>query len=304
MVRPLVAELRRRYPGVAVAETGHLDLHRRAEIGVAVVSADGRALRRACSTRASAWWPGAPRSSCCRPGSGCSTTRRSEDEDDACDTARARKLADRIRPDRRGDAGAADQGPPARLRHVTEARLTNDLREATVFYTVYGDDEERADTAAALDSANGVIRSEVGRQTGLRHTPSLEFVADALPENASAHRGTGRAGRGTPTPSVAPRPRGRRRTPATRPLPATRDERRRAATRTTSDAAGVRAAERRGLVIVDKPGRLTSHDVVARIRAAGRHPAGRPRRHARPDGHRRAGARRRAGDPAARPTWR
>jgi hypothetical protein len=38
VVRPLVADLRRRYPGVAVAETGHLDLHRRAEIGVAVVS--------------------------------------------------------------------------------------------------------------------------------------------------------------------------------------------------------------------------------------------------------------------------
>jgi uncharacterized protein YlxP (DUF503 family) len=38
VVRPLVAELRRRYPGVAIAETGHLDLHRRAEIGVAVVS--------------------------------------------------------------------------------------------------------------------------------------------------------------------------------------------------------------------------------------------------------------------------
>ena len=39
VVRPLVAELRRRFPGVAVAETGHLDLHRRTEIGVAVVSA-------------------------------------------------------------------------------------------------------------------------------------------------------------------------------------------------------------------------------------------------------------------------
>jgi uncharacterized protein YlxP (DUF503 family) len=38
VVRPLVAELRRHFPGVAVAETGHLDLHRRAEIGVAVVS--------------------------------------------------------------------------------------------------------------------------------------------------------------------------------------------------------------------------------------------------------------------------
>jgi len=49
---------------------------------------------------------------------------------------------------------------------------------------VYGTDAERADTAAALDSATGIIRSEVGRQLGLRHTPSLEFVADVLPENA------------------------------------------------------------------------------------------------------------------------
>jgi hypothetical protein len=38
MVRPLIADVHRRFPGVAVGETGHLDLHRRAEIGVAVVS--------------------------------------------------------------------------------------------------------------------------------------------------------------------------------------------------------------------------------------------------------------------------
>jgi len=67
---------------------------------------------------------------------------------------------------------------------VTEARLTSDLREATVFYTVYGSPEEREETAAALRSATGIIRSEVGRVMGLRHTPSLEFVADALPDNA------------------------------------------------------------------------------------------------------------------------
>ena len=67
---------------------------------------------------------------------------------------------------------------------VTEARLTNDLREATVYYTVYGSEEEQAETAAALRSATGVIRSEVGRLIGLRHTPSIEFVADSLPENA------------------------------------------------------------------------------------------------------------------------
>jgi hypothetical protein len=38
VVRPLVAALRRAFPDVAVAETGYLDLHRRAEIGVAAVS--------------------------------------------------------------------------------------------------------------------------------------------------------------------------------------------------------------------------------------------------------------------------
>ena len=67
---------------------------------------------------------------------------------------------------------------------VTEARLTNDLREATVFYTVYGTPEEQAETAVALRSATGVIRSEVGRLLGLRHTPSIEFVADTLPDSA------------------------------------------------------------------------------------------------------------------------
>jgi ribosome-binding factor A len=67
---------------------------------------------------------------------------------------------------------------------VTQARVTGDLREVTVFYTVYGSAQERADTAAALASAAGLIRSEVGRQTGLRHTPSIAFQPDTVPENA------------------------------------------------------------------------------------------------------------------------
>ena len=67
---------------------------------------------------------------------------------------------------------------------VTETRLTSDLREATVYYTVYGSPEEHAETAVALRSATGVIRSEVGRLIGLRHTPSIEFVPDALPDSA------------------------------------------------------------------------------------------------------------------------
>jgi ribosome-binding factor A len=67
---------------------------------------------------------------------------------------------------------------------VTEARVTGDLREATVFYTVYGSAEERADTAAALASATGLIRSEVGRQTGIKHTPSITFEPDTVPDSA------------------------------------------------------------------------------------------------------------------------
>src|SRR4051794_21127755 len=67
---------------------------------------------------------------------------------------------------------------------VTDARLTPDLREATVFYTVWGDETVRADTATALESAKGVIRSAVGRGTGLKHTPSLAFIPDGIPENA------------------------------------------------------------------------------------------------------------------------
>jgi ribosome-binding factor A len=68
---------------------------------------------------------------------------------------------------------------------VTDAKVTNDLQHATVFYTVLGDAEERAASAAALESAKGVIRSEVGRRTGIRLTPTLEFIADAIPENAA-----------------------------------------------------------------------------------------------------------------------
>jgi ribosome-binding factor A len=60
--------------------------------------------------------------------------------------------------------------------------VTPDLREATIFYTVYGDDEARAACAAALESAKGVVRSAVGRETQVRFTPSIVFVRDEVPE--------------------------------------------------------------------------------------------------------------------------
>ncbi|MFV0429873.1 MAG: 30S ribosome-binding factor RbfA [Arachnia sp.] len=65
---------------------------------------------------------------------------------------------------------------------VTDVSLTGDNREATVFYTVLGGDQERRDSAAALKSATGMLRSTVGSQLELRHTPSLAFVLDATPD--------------------------------------------------------------------------------------------------------------------------
>ncbi len=68
---------------------------------------------------------------------------------------------------------------------ITDVRLTGDGREATVFYTVLGDEAERAGTAAALASAGGLIRSTVGKQLGMKFTPTIEFVLDAVPETAA-----------------------------------------------------------------------------------------------------------------------
>ena len=67
---------------------------------------------------------------------------------------------------------------------ITEVRLSGDNREATAFYTVLGDDEARTGTAAALESAKGMLRSTVGQQLGMKFTPTLEFVLDATPESA------------------------------------------------------------------------------------------------------------------------
>lgn len=102
------------------------------------------------------------------------------------DTPRARKLAERIQQIvARMLLEARVKDPRLGFVTITEARVTGDLQHATVFYTVLGDDEARAGSAAALDSAKGLIRSEVGRLTGVRLTPTLEFVLDAVPETAA-----------------------------------------------------------------------------------------------------------------------
>ena len=99
------------------------------------------------------------------------------------DAARTNRLAERISKIVAELLERRIKDPRLGFVTVTEARLTADLREAKVFYTVLGSAQEQEETAAALRSATGVIRSEVGRLTGLKFTPTLEFVNDALPES-------------------------------------------------------------------------------------------------------------------------
>ena len=100
------------------------------------------------------------------------------------DPARARKLAVRIRQIVSAAIETQIKDPRLGMVTVTDARVTNDLREATVFYTVLGDDTQIADSAKALASATGVLRSTVGRQTGIKFVPTLTFVADIVPDTA------------------------------------------------------------------------------------------------------------------------
>ena len=100
------------------------------------------------------------------------------------DEARTRRMSVRVREIVANVIERQVKDPRLGMVTVTDTRMTPDLHEATVFYTVWGDENVRADTAVALESAKGVIRSAVGRGTGLKHSPSLTFVLDAIPENA------------------------------------------------------------------------------------------------------------------------
>ena len=100
------------------------------------------------------------------------------------DAARARKVADRIHQTGARLLQGRIKDPRLGFITITDVRVTGDLQQATVFYTVYGSQRERRDTAAALRSATGLIRSEVGKALGIRLTPSIAFQLDALPTQA------------------------------------------------------------------------------------------------------------------------
>ena len=97
---------------------------------------------------------------------------------------RVRRVADRIKVVVAEMLERRIKDPRLGFVTITEVRVSGDTQHATVFYAVLGGPEEIDRSATALASATGVLRSEVGRQLGMRHTPTLEFVLDAVPDNA------------------------------------------------------------------------------------------------------------------------
>ena len=101
------------------------------------------------------------------------------------DSPRVRRMAERIHQIVAQLLDTRIKDPRLGFITITDVRVTGDLQNATVFYTVLGEESDRAGTAAALSSAKGLIRSEVGKHLGVRTTPTVDFVLDEVPETAA-----------------------------------------------------------------------------------------------------------------------
>ena len=100
------------------------------------------------------------------------------------DPARARRIAERIKQLVTQGLSQVVKDERVGFVTITDVRVTGDLQHASVFYTVLGTDEDRTTAAEVLEEYRGRLRSFVGKGLGIRLTPSLEFILDALPEDA------------------------------------------------------------------------------------------------------------------------
>jgi len=105
------------------------------------------------------------------------------------DVGRARRLSKRIGTIVATAIEFEIKDPPLALVTVTDTKVTGDLHDATVYYTVRGptlqEEPDYAGAAAALERAKGTLRTRVGASLGVRFTPTLAFVLDKVPDTAA-----------------------------------------------------------------------------------------------------------------------
>jgi ribosome-binding factor A len=101
------------------------------------------------------------------------------------DVSRARKLAERIKVLVAEALISAVKDPDLGFVTITDVKVTPDLQHSTIYYTVYGSDEEKKQSAEIIERNRGLIRREVGHNLNIRLTPTVEFVLDEIPETAA-----------------------------------------------------------------------------------------------------------------------
>lgn len=101
------------------------------------------------------------------------------------DPARAARLAQRIKVIVAEALRKQVKQPGVENITITETRVTNDLQHATIYYTIFGDEEAKEESRQALYASRGILRREVGRNLTIRLTPTLEFISDDVPETAN-----------------------------------------------------------------------------------------------------------------------
>jgi ribosome-binding factor A len=103
------------------------------------------------------------------------------------DPARARRLAKRISEIVASAIEFEIKDPGLTGITILDAKVTGDLHDATLFYSVLGatldDEPDYEGAAAALERAKGVLRSMVGAGTGVRYTPTLTFTRDTVSDS-------------------------------------------------------------------------------------------------------------------------
>ena len=103
------------------------------------------------------------------------------------DQARARRLAKRISAIVASAIEYQIKDPGLAGITIVDAKLSGDLHDATLYYTVMGstldDEPDYAGAAAALERARGVLRTKVGAGTGVRFTPTLTFTRDTVSDS-------------------------------------------------------------------------------------------------------------------------
>jgi ribosome-binding factor A len=97
---------------------------------------------------------------------------------------RPERIAETLREEIAQIVGYELEDPRLTLVTVTEVRVADDLRDASVYVTVQGDEKEHLTALRALQHAAPYVRKQLGFALNLRHTPALHFVRDTVEEKA------------------------------------------------------------------------------------------------------------------------